>query len=321
MNMKKLSKELEEEAKAFDERIKERVKQGHIPDLRRATFCEWFYNNPWRHPIFVDWTFGEYFRFALKIIGRKKKEILEVGSGPGHMALELARYGHNVDGIEISKEAIKVAERMKEENPFKSNMGNLNYYRCDFLDLNPRKKYDFVCFFLVLHHFKDLNSVMAKVKSLLKKNGKIIAIEPATDFFSKENAFFVATIRIILSFFKGWYENLKIPERELEFLKYFKEVLKEFKETKDKNEKKQSPHDNLSKGTEMLEILRKNFKEIKFKYGYSFLPRVVGGVRASREEENIKLANFLRIIDNFGVKNNILSPTSFYFAGVKKEDL
>lgn len=319
MNMKILSKELELEAKAFDKRIKERIKNGHIPDLRRVVFCDWFYNNPWRHPVFVKWTFGEYFRFALSVIGKEKKEILEVGCGPGHMALELARNGHNVDGIEISKEALKIAEKMKNENPFKKNMGNLNYYRCDYFNFNLGKKYDFVCFFLVLHHFKDLNSAIAKTKSLLKKNGKIIVIEPAVDWFSMRNTFFVSIIRILLSFFNGWYEELKLPNRESDFLKYFKEVLKEFRETKNKDEKKQSPLDNASKADDMLKVLRKNFKEIKFKYGYCFVPRLIGGVRTSNEEQTLKLAKFLKIIDNFGVKNNFIDPSSFYFAGKKEE--
>src|ERR1039458_3198559 len=78
---------LKDEAAAFDLQIRERIAHGHVPDLRRAQPCDWFYNNPWRRPEYIDSIFGEDFRFALAQIPPGSR-ILEVGSGPGHMALE-----------------------------------------------------------------------------------------------------------------------------------------------------------------------------------------------------------------------------------------
>lgn len=303
------------EAKAFDLRIKERIAQGHIPDLRRVKFCEWFYNNPWRHPEYVKWIFGEYLSFAASNLKKKNSDILEIGCGPGHMALELARYGHNVTGIDISKECIKVAKRMKKENPFMENMGKLNYYVSGLFEFNPKIKFDAICFFLVLHHFENLEKVMKKIIRLLKKDGILIVIEPAVDWFSKKNAFFVSLIRILLSYNKKWYESFELPSSEEELKNYINEIYNEFRETKDKNEKKQSPLDNSSKGEEMLKVLRKHFKQISFKYGYSFLSRVIGGLRDENEEKTLKLANFLKVLDILSVKEKILEPTSFYFSG------
>ncbi len=37
-------KGLDAEANAFDVQIEERIRNGHIPDLRRAPACDWFYN-------------------------------------------------------------------------------------------------------------------------------------------------------------------------------------------------------------------------------------------------------------------------------------
>lgn len=153
-SMRKLSKELELEAKSFEQKIKEKVKNGLIPDLRRAVFCEWFYNNPWRYPVFVDWSFSEFFRFYLSVVEEKTKQVLEVGCEQGNIALELAMKGHNVNGIDISKEAIKIAKKRKKQNQFKKNMGNLNYFRCDYFSFSQRKKYDF-SFFSVIQNFKD----------------------------------------------------------------------------------------------------------------------------------------------------------------------
>ncbi len=52
-----LSDELKGEARAFDERIAERVRHGHIPDLRRVEPCDWFFNNPWRRPYLASLNF------------------------------------------------------------------------------------------------------------------------------------------------------------------------------------------------------------------------------------------------------------------------
>lgn len=277
-------KKLKEESKSFDLRIKERIKHGHIPDLRRTKFCSWFYNNPWRHPEYVKWVFGEYFNFAYDNLKNKAKKILEVGCGPGHISLELARNGFDVVGIDISKEAIKVAKKFKKENPFKENFGSLKYFTTSFEEFDSKEKFDGICFFLTLHHFENLEKIMDKTLKLLKKNGIIIVVEPAVDWFSEENAFFVGILRILLSYFNGWHEKIEIPKNEEEFLKIVQDVFIEYKEVKDKNEKKQSPMDNVVKGNEMLKILREKFKEIEFKYGYSFLPRMVGGIRGKMKK-------------------------------------
>ena len=59
-----------EEAEAFDAQIRERVDNGHIPDLRRSGRCEYFYNNVWRDQEFVKLYFGEVVE---KVIDAAKK--------------------------------------------------------------------------------------------------------------------------------------------------------------------------------------------------------------------------------------------------------
>ena len=61
----KLSQELELEARAFDEQIQERIRNGHIPDLRLVEPCDWFRNNIWRRPYLIDLSIGRVLRFFL----------------------------------------------------------------------------------------------------------------------------------------------------------------------------------------------------------------------------------------------------------------
>ena len=91
--MKKES--LKKEQEAFDHQIVERIKNGHVPDLRFNKKVKYFYNNVWRDPYLVKHTFGITVKLFNQILGNESK-ILEIGCGPGHMSLELARLGHKV---------------------------------------------------------------------------------------------------------------------------------------------------------------------------------------------------------------------------------
>src|SRR4051812_25347251 len=96
-----IDQDLAEEAKAFDRQIRERVANGHVPDLRLCERTEHFYNNPWRDPEYVKLSFLDQFHvFDSSIFGmlgkRRGVRVLEAGCGPGHMSLELARAGYGV---------------------------------------------------------------------------------------------------------------------------------------------------------------------------------------------------------------------------------
>jgi hypothetical protein len=53
------------EAEAFDNQIVERINNGHLPDLRYNTKCDYFYNNSWRHPEYVKLDFGDQFNLLM----------------------------------------------------------------------------------------------------------------------------------------------------------------------------------------------------------------------------------------------------------------
>jgi hypothetical protein len=79
----------------------------------------------------------------------------------------------------------------------------------------------------------------------------------------------------------------------------------------------QSPHDLEADGETMLAALRKYSEEIVFRPGFSFIYRLLGGIRgpASRIEA---LADLLALYDRLAVDRYGLSPNHFYFLGRKK---
>ena len=313
-----LPSELQSEAAAFDARIRERVSHGHIPDLRRTQPCDWFYNNPWRRPAFVDMVFGEYFRFALAHLGQPGSTALEVGCGPGHMSLELARSGFHVTGLDVSRAALDVAEQLAGENPYLQGFGSVRYIQADFQTWEAPARYDAICFFLTLHHFSDVEGILDKVKRLLAPGGRIVAIEPARDWYTQSDGAVIALIRVLLALTGSWHDRkLAVPEDDASLHAYVQACLDEFTEARDCHEGVQSPHDNAAFAQRMLDTLRANFPEVAFRKGYSFLHRTVGGVRGADEASAERTAAFLQLFDEFCVSRNILHPGVFCFAGSK----
>ena len=312
--------ELQSEAGAFDARIRERVSHGHIPDLRRARPCDWFYNNPWRRPAFVDMVFGEYFRFAAANLGKLSGRVLEVGCGPGHMSLEMSRNGWHVTGLDISRAALNAGEKLLGENPFLDDFGSLHYVQTDFLTWHADGPYDAVCFFLTLHHFEDPTVVLMKVSSLLSPGGRIVVIEPVRDWYGQSEGAIIALIRILLNLTGSWYDqNLTVPKDATALGAYVRACLLEYTEAKDCHEVPQSPHDNSAYANQMLNALRVEFEQVDFRKGYSFLHRMIGGVRSVDESQTERIAEFLKLFDDFCVRQNILQPGVFYYAGSKRQ--
>lgn len=311
------SDQLLDEAKAFDDRVFERVQNGLVPDLQNAAKVDWFFNNPWRRPEYIDMVFGDYLRFACQYLSIPST-VLEIGSGLGHMSLELARKGHRVTGLELSPVSVKIATAYLNKCERGSTFGNLQFVNADFMQWEAPGKFDAICCFLTLHHFADPLQVIEKISGFLKPLGKIFVIEPARDLFSKRNASLVALIRLLLSINGNWHENLSLPTDTQSLDDLCNTILQEYREAKDKNEKEQSPNDNSSYASTILEGLNKYFDQQDLTYGNTISPRLLGGVRAPRESEAIRIATFIKLFDEYATSQGIIEPGVFYYAGKLK---
>lgn len=310
---------LSDEASAFDSRVTERVKNGLIPDMQQAASVDWFYNNPWRRKLYVDMIFGDYFRFAKRHIPQKTSNILEIGSGLGHMCLQFAREGHDVTGLELSGKSVEVARTYYNSlDTALRGTGKIEYVNADFMNWTPQKQYDVVCFFLTLHHFENLETVLKCVKKFLSPNGRIIVIEPARDLFSKRNALVAYTIRELLALNNRWYSEPTHAYEAADIDKGVEDVLFEYQEARERNENEQSPHDNSSYASVMINALSSNFTQLDLDYGNTLTPRLLGGIRGDSEEEIERVAKFIKKLDDYATKTGLVDPGVFYFAGELK---
>lgn len=191
-------KALRGEQAAFDRQILERVANGHVPDLRYRRRNEWFYNNVWRDPAFVQMSFGENIRFFSGYL-KPRSRVLEVGCGPGHNSLELARLGHRVVGVDLSPACIEIARRTAATKRVSKEFGSLDYLAGDFLTLDlPIGQFDSVLFYGALSHFPDIEAVLRRVCALLKRRGRILIWDTSVDLYTEREAALVLLIRTLL---------------------------------------------------------------------------------------------------------------------------
>lgn len=313
---------LQEEAKAFDNQIDERISAGHIPDIRRAVPCTYFYNNSWRHPEYVNLDFGNKFSLIRDAIfkatphGDTNFRILEVGCGPGYMSLELAREGLDVTGLDLSPKCIEVAKKIAEEDPWKNKRGNLRYLVDDFLSPSDieENSFDYIIFVGALHHFPNQEEACLQCRKLLKKNGHIIAIEPTRDRVTRGNAIIFNLIQTILSAGGGYYGHLKIPSSLDEQNEQITNTLNALRYEDSKGEKVQSVNDNEAGYDEMLTALKESFFQVSFKDLYGLFHELIGGLRFDQNTNNL-LARYIRDVDRELCELGVVQATEFLYVG------
>jgi SAM-dependent methyltransferase len=181
--------------------------KGFLPDLRRPRQWRSLRDSLWRNPDLVVLTYGDLARVVQRCVGSQRSSILYVGPGLGHIALELARNGHDVTGIDIDQESVALASRAAERDPFRDVRGRLSYELGEFPgDLRTDGGYDRVLFSRVLHHIEDPGQAVAKAAELLRPGGRVVCVEFAHDRLGAVGARWMARWRRRLSV-SGWWRG------------------------------------------------------------------------------------------------------------------
>src|SRR5207245_11042187 len=156
--------------------------------------------SPWRQPYLAELTYGEMFRLINRFVSGKKMSILEVGCGRGYLSLELARKGHDLLGIDLNEETIRIAYQTMNTDPYKSGRGKLEYQVSDFAVWNNTEgKFDLVIFNRALHHIPQPARALEKARSLLGPKGRILCVEYGYNQFDSRSAAWFYHIRRVLA--------------------------------------------------------------------------------------------------------------------------
>lgn len=106
-------------------------------------------------------------------ISKNKAKLLEVGSGLGYLTFSLHKSGYDIQGVELSSDAVSNA---------KSRFGNL--YKCkNALELkSDNERFDVIILTEVIEHISDPVSFINQLSGLLSRNGVILVTTPNKDF-------------------------------------------------------------------------------------------------------------------------------------------
>ncbi len=101
----------------------------------------------------------------LKEFGASPKKILDIGCGAGFLSNYLSGLGHEVFGIDLSEESLKIARKYDATKKVNYQFGDA--YKLPF----PDKSFDVVCAMDFLEHVEEPHKVILEASRVLKPGG------------------------------------------------------------------------------------------------------------------------------------------------------
>ncbi len=104
--------------------------------------------------------------------------VMDMGCGPGYFTIDMAKLvgpKGRVIAIDIQT---KMLERVRKKAE-KHGLGNrIEYHRAGTHQIGLNIKADFILAFYMIHETPDIQHTLGELKTLLKDDGKILAVEP-----------------------------------------------------------------------------------------------------------------------------------------------
>lgn len=125
------------------------------------------------------WLFLPWYRRFFNTL-KPGDRVLELGCGSGWFTLEMARYGAQIDAVDIAEGAIAIARRYYDQvRQTETLAGSINY---QVLDVNqapmPADHYDWVVMTGMLHHAPNPRQLLEDSKRWLKPSGRVFIFDP-----------------------------------------------------------------------------------------------------------------------------------------------
>ncbi|HVH16554.1 MAG TPA: class I SAM-dependent methyltransferase [Candidatus Angelobacter sp.] len=265
--------------------------------------------SPWRQPHLAKLTYGEMFHLINRLVLGNNLRILEVGCGRGYLSLELARKGHDVLGIDVNYDAIRIAYRTMKSDPYSSGRGKLEYEVSDFAIWNNMEgKFDLVIFNRALHHIPQPAKALEKARDLLGHNGRMICVEYAYDQFDRRSATWFYHIRSILEQ-AGWFNSDKKLSENLDFS--IGQIREEWHE--------HGREENLNRFLDMYRPLKSFFEEQHLSWEPYIFWDIIMDMRIPSTDTEMAVARSLSAMERAMIEREAISPVLFCFSGEKSQ--
>jgi 2-polyprenyl-3-methyl-5-hydroxy-6-metoxy-1,4-benzoquinol methylase len=114
----------------------------------------------------------KYFDWQLGSVENKK--VLDIGSGFGNAALNLAKRGANVTSIDISPELMKGCKYRANKTALTVNFQLMDACKLEFED----NSFDIILGFRTIHHLQNIEEFYYEALRCLKPGGFVLLVEP-----------------------------------------------------------------------------------------------------------------------------------------------
>ena len=118
------------------------------------------------------WTTNNHYHDSLlKHVPPNCENALEIGSGTGTFARDLARVCKRVVALDLSGEMVRIARSRS------SRFANLEFQLADAMTWDfPQSHFDFVCSIATLHHL-DQRELLVKMRDALRPEGVMVVLD------------------------------------------------------------------------------------------------------------------------------------------------
>ena len=113
-------------------------------------------------------------RFVEMLGSVNEKNILDIGSGFGNAALNLAQKGGIVTSIDISPNLIKGCKYRAQKNRLTVDFQVMDAQNLKFED----NSFDIILGYRTIHHLQDINTFLLGAYRFLKPGGFVLFVEP-----------------------------------------------------------------------------------------------------------------------------------------------
>jgi len=108
-----------------------------------------------------EWMLGQKRKTIVRVSGKKRGTILDIGAGTGYFVAHMKKFGWQVSGTEKSGDARNVAS---------ANFG-IGLFPPEKLFSLPEKEFDAVTLWHVLEHIHELQATISQIRKVLKDDG------------------------------------------------------------------------------------------------------------------------------------------------------
>lgn len=154
------------------------------------------------HSFFLDNVFRRLFQNPKKIVGeyiRAGDTVIDLGCGPGFFSIEMVKMvgaSGRVYSVDLQKEMLEIVRKKAIKQDLLKQM-TLHQCPQEKIGLPNDVKADFILAYYMLHETPDPSKFLKEVKTLLKKGGRFLLVEPPFHVSRKRFEKFVLEIEML----------------------------------------------------------------------------------------------------------------------------